>query len=88
MQVLSQSTVTGIGGKGREDRYVSFDQLVIGNYLFKRNRILLTQLSQMGNAYNCSVDAILGYDFFARGIFTINFVKKELEMYIYTYQDK
>jgi len=30
----------------------------------------------------------LGHDFFSRGIFTINFVKKELEMYIYTYQDK
>jgi hypothetical protein len=40
----------------------------------------------MGKVYGTSVDGVLGYDFFARGIFTINFVKKEFEMYIYTNQ--
>jgi hypothetical protein len=88
MQVLARTTTTGIGGKGGEDSYVIFDQLVIGNYLFRRNRILLTRLGNISNAYDSSVDAILGYDFFGRGIVTINFVKKELEMYIYTYQAK
>ena len=88
MQVLSHSKVVGIGGAGYENNYAVFDKLVIGNYLFKHNRILFTRLDQMGKAYNYSVDAILGYDFFARGIFTINFAKKEMEMYIYTYQDK
>lgn len=83
MQVL-----TGIGGKRFEQRYAKFDNLIIGNYLFKNNRVLFTQLDQIGKAYGYSVNAILGYDFFSRGIFTINFAKKEFEMYIYTYQDK
>ena len=88
MKVLSQSSVVGIGGSGYQNSYAVFDKLVIGNYVFTHNRILFTRLDQMGKAYDYSVDAILGYDFFARGIFTINFVKKEMEMYIYTYPDK
>jgi len=88
MQVLSQSTVTGVGTKGGEMKYAVFDKLIIGNYLFKHNHILFTRLDQLSSAYGNSVDGILGYDFFARGIFTINFAKKEFEMYIYTYHDK
>ncbi|HTE00678.1 MAG TPA: aspartyl protease family protein [Mucilaginibacter sp.] len=88
MQILSKATVTGVGGKGSEVKYVLFEKMVIGNYLFRHNRILFTRLDQISNAYGNSVDAILGHDFFARGIFTINFAKKELEMYIYTHQDK
>jgi hypothetical protein len=87
MRVINQSTVTGIGGKKYQSAYAVFDNLVIGNYLFKHNHILFTRLDEMGKAYNNTVDAILGHDFFARGIFTINFVKKEFEMYIYTYPD-
>lgn len=88
MRVINRSVVTGIGGKRYENAYAAFDKLVIGNYLFKNNHILFTRLDEMGKAYNNTVDAILGHDFFSRGIFTINFAKKEFEMYIYTYPDK
>jgi hypothetical protein len=88
MRVVSQQTLTGVGGTKYENAYAVFDNLVVGNYLFKHNRIMFTRLEEMGKAYNNTVDAILGHDFFARGIFTINFVKKEFEMYIYTYPDK
>jgi len=88
MRVINHSVVTGIGGKRYENAYAAFDNLVIGNYLFKNNHILFTRLDEMGKAYNNTVDAILGHDFFSRGIFTINFAKKEFEMYIYTYPDK
>lgn len=88
MRVISRSTINGIGGQGHENAYAVFDKLVIGNYLFKNNHILFTRLDQLGKAYNNTVDAILGHDFFARGIFTINFLKKEFEMYIYTYPEK
>ncbi|MDB5111611.1 MAG: hypothetical protein JWR67_2725 [Mucilaginibacter sp.] len=88
MRVLNQSALTGVDGHVNPTNYAVFDKLVIGNYLFTHNRILLARLDHMGYAYGNTMDAILGYDFFARGIFTINFVKKELEMYIYTYEDK
>jgi len=88
MRILHQSTLIGVGSEQYRNTYAVFDKLVIGNYLFTNNHILVTRLDQMGKAYNYTMDAVLGYDFFARGIFTINFVKKELEMYIYTYPDK
>jgi hypothetical protein len=86
MQVISRSKTTGIGGSAFEVIYARFDTLLIGDRRFIKNRVLLTSLDKMGKAYGHSVDGILGYDFFIRGIFSINFVKKEFEMYIYTNQ--
>jgi hypothetical protein len=88
MRVINQSALIGIGDGKNQNSYAFFDKLVIGNYVFQRNHVLITRLDVMGKYYNYSMDAILGYDFFTRGIFTINFAKKELEMYIYTYEDK
>jgi hypothetical protein len=86
MQVISRSKITGIGGSSFEVVYARFDELIVGDRMFMKNRVLLTNLEEMGKAYGHSVDGILGFDFFVRGIFTINFVKKEFEMYIYTNQ--
>jgi len=86
MQVISRSKVTGIGGSSFEVVYARFDELIVGDRMFMKNRVLITNLDEMGKAYGHSVDGILGFDFFVRGIFTINFVKKEFEMYIYTNQ--
>lgn len=86
LAVISRSRLTGIGGSVFELIYVKFDNLRIGNQVFMGNRVLLTDLEKMGKVYGSSIDGVLGYDFFARGIFTINFVKKEFEMYIYTNQ--
>ena len=86
MQVINRSKVTGVGGTGFEVIYARFDQLVVGDHLFTQNHILLTDLEKMGKAYDHTVEGILGSDFFARGVFTINFVKKEFEMYIYNNQ--
>lgn len=84
MKVISRSKVMGVGDAGGfEVLYVKFEQLTIGDHTFTNNRALITDLEKMGKAYGHSVDGILGYDFFARGIFSINFVKKEFEMYIY-----
>ncbi|WP_342647666.1 pepsin/retropepsin-like aspartic protease family protein [Mucilaginibacter sp. CSA2-8R] len=85
MQPINKSAIVGVGGTGKALVYANFDQMVIGNYLFRNNRIIITDLNHLGRAYGLSVDAVLGYDFFTRGIFTINFVKKELEMYIYNH---
>jgi len=86
MQILSRSKLTGIGGSSFEVLYARFDKLTLGDKDFMRNRVLVTNLEKMGKAYDHSVDGILGYDFFSRGIFTINFVKEEFEMYIYNNQ--
>jgi hypothetical protein len=83
MQVISRSRLTGIGGTSFDVITAGFDKLVIGDHEFLKNKAVITDLDKMGSAYGYSVDAMLGYDFYSRGIFTINFVKKEFEMYIY-----
>lgn len=80
-KAISHSKVTGLGGSQLEVLYAQFDELTVGGHVFKENKVLLTNLQKMGESYGHSVDGILGYDFFARGIFTLNFVKKEFEMY-------
>ena len=86
MQIISRSKLTGVGGTSFEVLYARFDKLIIGDQQFTRNRVLITSLDKMGKAYDHNIDGILGYDFFTRGVFSINFVKKEFEMYIYTNQ--
>lgn len=82
-EVLSTSKLTGVGGSKFEIIYAKLDQLTVGDKLFTKNQVVLTSLDNMGKAYGHSVDGILGYDFFMRGVFTINFVKKEFAMYTY-----
>jgi hypothetical protein len=86
MEVISTSKLTGIGGSQFDVVYARFDGLRIGDRMFMKNHVLLTDLDKMGKAFGYPIDGVLGYDFFVRGIFTINFVKKEFEMYIYTNQ--
>lgn len=86
MQILNRSKLTGVGGSSFEVLYARFDKLTVGDQDFMHNRILITNLEKMGKAYDHTIDGILGYDFFARGVFSINFVKKEFEMYIYNNQ--
>jgi hypothetical protein len=81
MQIISRSKLTGVGGSSYEVLYARFDKLVVGERTFTSNRVLITSLDKMGKAYGQSVDGILGYDFFTRAVFTINFVKKEFSMY-------
>jgi hypothetical protein len=83
MQVIGRTKLSGVGGSNLEVLYTRFDQLTVGGYIFTKNRALITDLEKMSKAYGNTMDGILGYDFFSRGIFSINFVKKEFEMYIY-----
>ena len=81
IQVISRSKLTGIGGSTYELIYARFDKLFVGGRTFENNKFLIASMEKMGKSYGHSVDGMLGYDFFARGVFTLNFVKKELTMY-------
>jgi len=86
MEIISRSKLMGVGNTSFEVLYARFDKLTVGDKDFMRNRVLITNLEKMGKAYDHNIDGILGYDFFSRGVFTINFVKQEFEMYIYNNQ--
>jgi hypothetical protein len=81
LQIINRAKLTGIGGSSFEVLYARFDKLLVGQRVFTTNRVLVTSLDKMGKAYGHSVDGILGYDFFVRAVFSINFVKKEFTMY-------
>jgi len=86
LEVTGRSKVAGVGGVSLEVVYARYDNLVIGDRKYMQNKVILTNLDKMSESFGHAIDGILGYDFFVRGIFTINFVKKEFEMYIYTNQ--
>jgi len=86
MKVIARYKLTGIGGSAFEVICTKFERLTIDNQIFMNNRVIITNLDKMGHFYGQSLEGILGYDFFVKGIFTINFVKKEFEMYIYNNQ--
>lgn len=86
MKVINRQKLIGVGGSGFEIINAKVDKLTVGDMTFYNNHVTITSLDKMGHFYDQSIDAILGYDFFSRGIFTINFVKKEFEMYIYNNQ--
>jgi len=86
MQIINRSKLTGVGGSTFQVLYARFDKLTLGDKDFLCNRVLIANLEKMGKAYDHNIDGILGYDFFSRGVFTINFVKNEFEMYIYNNQ--
>ncbi|MBV8390026.1 MAG: aspartyl protease family protein [Mucilaginibacter sp.] len=86
MEVINRSKLIGVGGTTFEIINTKIDSLTIGNVVFLNNRVTITNLEKMSQFYGQSVDGVLGFDFFVRGIFTINFVKKEFEMYIYSHQ--
>lgn len=86
IQIINRSAVTGVGGTRYELIYGRFDKLTLDTAIFNANRVLIADLEHIGKAYGYDVDGILGYDFFTRGVFTLNFAKKEFEMYIYNHQ--
>ena len=55
----------------------------IGGRSFVKMRTLITNLNDLRKAYGYRIDGMLGYDFFARGITTINFIENTISMNFY-----
>jgi hypothetical protein len=83
MTVIGLRNLNGIGGLRNKLLYAHFDKLNIGGVNFDTNHLVISSLTNLTDGYGQSFDAILGYDFFSRGVFTLNFVKKEFKMYLY-----
>jgi predicted aspartyl protease len=83
MMVTGRRHLTGVGGARNELLYARFDKLNIGGVNFDANHVVISNLRDLTVAYGRSFDAILGCDFFSRGIFTLNFARKEFKMYMY-----
>ena len=80
---INRFTLKGVGNEDLEVLYTRVNEIQIATRIFTNNRFLVTNLAKMEKGFDVTIDGMLGYDFFTRGAFKINFVKKEFEMYIY-----
>jgi hypothetical protein len=79
---INRINMVGVGEENTELLYAKLDSLEIETRTFMNNRFLIADLKKMNKYYDQYIDGILGYDFYSRGIFMLNFVKKEFVMYV------
>ncbi len=79
--IKKRSTLKGAGDQTVEILSGELNNLTIGNKDQNNQKVILTSLSKMSEAYGVSIDGMLGYDFFYDKIITIN-LRKETFSYI------
>lgn len=76
--ISRRSTMGGAGAASVEVLYGTMNQFEFGKYQFGNMETVVTNLDAMCDSYGCNIDGMLGYDFWQKGIFQINFAKKEI----------
>ncbi len=81
MNTIQINRRSGLGGAGRgtvEVLYGTMKEFEFGDHQFGSMETVITNLDAMSEAYGCVIDGMLGYDFWQKGIFCINFAKHEI----------
>lgn len=78
IQINRRSEMGGAGARSIEVLYGVMNEFEFGKHQFGRMETVVTSLDAMSEAYGCSIDGMLGYDFWQKGIFCINFTKNEI----------
>jgi len=73
-----RSNLGGAGVQSVEVLYGTMKEFEFGTYQFGSMETVITSLDAMSDAYGCSIDGMLGYDFWQKGVFCINFGKNEI----------
>ena len=78
VQISRRSSLGGAGAATTEVLYGTMQEFEIGKHQFGNMETVVTSLDAMCESYGCNIDGMLGYDFWQKGIFQINFEKKEI----------
>lgn len=78
VQINRRSTLGGSKSGAVEALYGTMNEFEFGNYQFGSMGAVIIDLSSMSEAYGCSIDGMLGYDFWQKGVFCFNYRKKEI----------
>jgi len=78
VQINRRSSMGGAGAASVEVLYGTMQELEFGKHQFGNMETVVTSLDAMCDSYGCNIDGMLGYDFWKKGIFQINFEKKEI----------
>ena len=76
--ITRRSGLTGSGADRGEVLFGSLNEFKMGNRQMVPMETIVCSMVSMSRKYGCPVDGMLGYDFFAKGKFYINLVKKEM----------
>ena len=78
VSITRRSGLCGSGQNNCDVLYGTLNDFTIGNHPMAPMATIVCSLSEMSQKYDCPLDGMLGFDFFAKGRFSINLVKKEM----------
>jgi len=78
IQISKRSEMGGAGAASTEVLYGIMKEFEFGSHQFGKMQTIVTSLDSMSEYYGCSIDGMLGYDFWQKGIFCFNFRKGEI----------
>jgi predicted aspartyl protease len=83
ISITHKSDLQGVGSKRSDVIMGTMSDFKFGTREMPGMTSMITNLGALSEAYNTSLDGMLGYDFLKRGTFCINLVKKQIGI-IYT----
>ena len=78
--ITRRSSLSGAGENRGEVLYGTLNDFSMGNRNMVPMETIVCSMAAMSQKYGYPVDGMLGYDFFAKGKFYINLVKKEMSI--------
>jgi hypothetical protein len=82
IQINRRSNLGGASSQSVEVLSGTMKEFESGSHQFGSMETIITNLDAMSEAYGCSIDGMLGYDFWQKGIFCFNFGKNEFSFSI------
>lgn len=78
VQITRRSNMVGSGSRGVEVLYGTMRELMFSKHQFGEMETVVRNMEAMSEAYGCTIDGMLGFDFWQKGIFCINFYTNEI----------
>lgn len=78
VQISRRAALGGAASRSSEVLYGIMNELEVGSHQFGSMGTVIMDLTAMSEAYGCTIDGMLGYDFWIKGIYSLNFRKEEI----------
>lgn len=78
IEINRRSGINGAGAASGEVLYGTMNEFEFGDLQFDNMQTVVTSLDVICESYGCSIDGMLGYDFWQKGTFCFNFRKSEI----------
>jgi hypothetical protein len=76
--ITRRTNLRGVGNESNEVLFGNMTEFKLDKTLISNMETVLMSLENLSEAYGTHIDGMLGYDFISKGVFCINFAKKQL----------